>query len=127
MNLVKTAAERNFVKPQQRGTGRTHRLLEKALAAAKEAARENRRGRVVFVCRGGMEAYLRTLVKKVMKHMEGQNPIHPATLQWFQLWPLQRDLTSLQGTPHVFVLDHDVDCPEVRGAFSGLGPGRVLL
>lgn len=122
MNLMKIASERDFEKPQQHGTGRTYRLLHKALAAAAANAAAGTKGRVVFVCRGGSEAYLRGLVKKILKEDKNRGYV----VQWFQLWPLQRDLESLRNTPHQFVLDHAVDCPEVRGAFSSLGPERIL-
>ena len=124
MNLMKIALGLNRPEPVSvRGKGRTHKLLEKALMEAANRAALNERGRVVFVCKHGLVPHCRMIVKKIMKANKQEDRI----LQWFQLWPLQRDLTSLQGTPHVFVLDHDVDCPEVRGAFSALGPGRVLL
>lgn len=126
MNLIKTAAERDFKKPQQRGSGRSYRLIVKALEAANDARQDRDRGRILFVCRGGTEAYMRGLVKKAMKQLGGDNLIHRDALQWFQLWPLQRDLRSLQGAPHKYVLDHAVDCEEVRSAFGDLALGCVL-
>ena len=126
MNLMKIATERCVDWPKQQGTGRSYRLIIKALEAANDARHDHDRGRILFVCRGGMEAYMRGLVKKAMKQLEGDNLVHRDALQWFQLWPLQRDLTSLRGVPHKFVLDHDVDCAEVRRAFQEMMPGRVL-
>ena len=64
---------------------------------------------------------MRALVKKALKELEATTPVPMiAVAQWFQLWTLQRDLKSLTGTPHKFVLDHTVDCPEVREALAAL-------